>query len=398
MGITYGCVPAILRVARGIAAVEVDEREWEQLAQYRRQRFILTPNHPSASDPLIALWVARRLRSQFNYLACRELFDHRFSWFLQRIGCYSILRGALDREAVRTTLSLLAEQDRQVVIFPEGEIYGHNDMLLPFQSGVVQMGFMALDRLEKAGKELTLPVVPLVVKYLHQADARPAIRAGVERLEAALELPHPPPPSVYFRLRRIGETVLTTIEREYRLRPPPGQHATERANAVKGEILRRVAAALDVPGPTGHFAAGLHELLNAVHVYGEEFAAPASPYEERLHRRRLAAVVPLYDDLWRLQNMLAVSDGYVAAHMTTERFVEVLNRLEAEVLGAPRTLVRSRALLRVVEPLELGTRLAHYRQSRRAAIAAATGELEQAMRARMEEVARMGTPLAADPA
>ena len=41
-----------------------------------------------------------------------------------------------DREAIRTTVSLLAEHDRQLVIFPEGEIYGHNDLLLPFQSGL----------------------------------------------------------------------------------------------------------------------------------------------------------------------------------------------------------------------------------------------------------------------
>src|SRR5262249_56844355 len=119
---------------------------------------ILTPNHPSSNDPLIALWMARRLGRAFNYLACRELFEGFYGWVIQRLGCYSILRGTMDREAVRTTIALLAEQDRQVVIFPEGEIYGHNDMLLPFQAGVVQMGFMAVDRLEKAGKDRALPV------------------------------------------------------------------------------------------------------------------------------------------------------------------------------------------------------------------------------------------------
>src|SRR5262249_47457015 len=182
VGITYPCIPSVLRLARRVAQVQVLPKEWERLDRLRERRFIMTPNHPSSSDPLIALWIARRLRRCFNYLACRELFDQPFGGFLQCLGCYSILRGALDREAIRTTLALLAEQDRQVVIFPEGEIYGHNDLLLPFQSGVVQMGFMALERLEKSGKEPSLPVVPVAVKYLHLRDAHPAIREGLARL------------------------------------------------------------------------------------------------------------------------------------------------------------------------------------------------------------------------
>src|SRR5262245_6201606 len=159
----YGCLGMILRAARGVVAVEADAGEWQRLARLRERRFILTPNHPSSSDPLIALWIARRLRRSFNYMACRELFQGPYGWIIQRLGSYSVLRGTLDRDAVRTTLALLVEQDRQLVIFPEGEIYGHNDMLLPFQSGVAQLGFMAVERLEKAGKDPRLPVVPVAV-------------------------------------------------------------------------------------------------------------------------------------------------------------------------------------------------------------------------------------------
>src|SRR5262245_28811205 len=134
VGLTYPMLPVIARVARRRVAIEVDEGEWERLAPLRERRLIVTPNHPRSNDPLIALWMARRLGRAFNYLTCRELFEGVYGWIIQRLGAYSILRGAVDREAIRTTISLLAEQDRQVVIFPEGEIYGHNDMLLPFQA------------------------------------------------------------------------------------------------------------------------------------------------------------------------------------------------------------------------------------------------------------------------
>jgi 1-acyl-sn-glycerol-3-phosphate acyltransferase len=389
LGLVYPCLPAIARLARRIVAIEVVEQDWEQLLRLRERRLILTPNHPSSNDPLIALWMARKLGRAFNYLACRELFEGLYGWVLQRLGCYSVLRGAMDREAVRTTISLLAEQDRQVVIFPEGEIYGHNDMLLPFQAGVVQMGFMAVDRLEKAGKDRALPVVPAAVKYLHVMDAHGMINENLARLERDLGIKEPLADD-YQRLRRIGWAVLTSLEREYRLNPGEEQSAAVRADLVKREILKRVAEAINVPCPTGAFAEGLHSLLSASHEYADEFAGLETAYGQRLYRRRLRAVVPLYQDLWRLQNMLAVTDGYVAAHMTTERFCEVLNRLEVEVIGKPRTRVPSRALIRIAEPLDLGDRFPDYRQSRRATITGATAELEGRMRAMLDELSAMG--------
>lgn len=393
VGAVYPCLPAIMRFARRVVGVEVDGADWERLAALREQRFVLTPNHPSSSDPLIALWVAWRLRRPFNYMACRELFRGGYGWVLQRLGAYSVLRGELDRQAVKTTLSLLAEHDRRVVIFPEGEIYGHNDLLLPFQSGVVQLGFLALDRLEKAGRDLSLPVVPLAVKYLHVRDARPAIGEALGALEVAMGLKGPRPASDYLRLRRVGETALAAVEQEYRIRPEPEQNPAARVDHVKREILKRVAQALDVPCPSGPFAEGLHALLSAAHDYSGEFAEGVSDYHRRLHLRRMTAVRPLYQDLWRLQNIIAVSDGYVAAHMTTERFVEVLNRLETEVFGGPRTLIPSRALLRVAAPLELGACFPDYRTARKPTIATTTQELESRLRQLMEEMSRLGQPI-----
>ena len=120
VGAAYTLLPLASRLGRRLESVEFDKAEWQRLTALRERRFILTPNHPSANDPLIAVWIARRLARSFYYLACRELFDSPYGTLLQRFGCYSILRGAADRESLRMTRTLLAEQDAQVVIFPEG--------------------------------------------------------------------------------------------------------------------------------------------------------------------------------------------------------------------------------------------------------------------------------------
>src|SRR5260370_23998012 len=98
-------------------------------------------------------------------MPCGEGCEGQWGWLIQRLGAYSIHRGLPDRQSLRMTRRLLAEMDRKVVIFPEGETYEHNDALIPFQQGVVQIGFGALDDVQKSGREPSLPVLPIAVKY-----------------------------------------------------------------------------------------------------------------------------------------------------------------------------------------------------------------------------------------
>src|SRR5262249_47647435 len=160
-------------------------------------------------------------------------------------------------------------------------------------AGVVQMGFMAVDRLEKAGKDRALPVVPAAVKYLHVEDAHAMIPDGLARLERDLGIKEPLEGD-YQRLRRLRWAVVTPPGREDRLDPGEEPSAAVRVDLVKREILKRVAEAINVPCPTGPFAEGLHSLLCASHEYAEEFADLETPYGQRLHRRRILAAVPLY--------------------------------------------------------------------------------------------------------
>ena len=144
-------VPAALRV-RKIAGVEVAPEDWERLHRLDGQRVILTPNHPTDDEPTIIWHLARELRRSFNFLVSRHVFDWiggAVGWFLQRGGCYSVLRATSDRQAVRMTRQLLVAGKRWLVLFPEGETGSLNDLVLPFHSGAVQMGFWALEDLRQ---------------------------------------------------------------------------------------------------------------------------------------------------------------------------------------------------------------------------------------------------------
>src|SRR5207248_1847459 len=98
----------------------------------------------------------------------------------------------------------------------------------------------------------------------------------------------------------------------------------------------------------------------------------------------------------RLHNFIAIRGDYVRESPTQERFLEVLGRLETEVLGRNHVRGPRRAQVRIGEPLDLRTALAAYQQNRRETVAALTQEVEarvSAMLAVTPSPARSSKPL-----
>src|SRR6266571_5861779 len=93
-------LPMAMARVRGIVAVSLAKTDWAHLESLRGGRAILSANHPTTSDPLIAMYLSRRLGEPFNYMACRELFHGAWGWTIQRLGAYSIHRGLPEGDLV----------------------------------------------------------------------------------------------------------------------------------------------------------------------------------------------------------------------------------------------------------------------------------------------------------
>jgi 1-acyl-sn-glycerol-3-phosphate acyltransferase len=387
-------IPLIARLWRRIVGISIPEADLERLRALRESRFLLCANHPTLGDPLVIGELQRRLGMRFNTMAARDLFVWPWAGLLQRLGVYSVLRGAPDREAMRTTRRLLAQEDRKIVVFPEGVTYEHNDLLLPFHAGVIQIGFWVLEDLEKAGKAVSLPVVPVAIKYVAVGHVRLTLIARLMRLERALGVSPAPKESLYSRLAVVGERVLGRMEKEFGLSPAADTSLAERITAAKANVLERAARILDARLPAAAPPSeSLHILDNALTAYVREHAGSEVDYERQMHQRRLEIAAPLARDLRRLHNFLAVSDSYVAQRTTVERFADVLGRLEVEVLGRAARRLPSRAEVRVGAILELGDFYTGYRESKRAAVAAATAALQQRISDVLGPLSELGTPL-----
>lgn len=390
-------LPVLGHAVSGVRGVDVSDEDMARLRELGPGRAILTPNHPTGGDPVVMFWLSRMLGQPFNYLAAREAITGIRGWLMRRIGVYSVIRGMPDRESLRTTRRLLAEQDRKVVIFPEGEIYEHNDVLLAFQSGVAQIGFWVLDDLEKAGKPLSMPVVPIAIKYRCCDSPRPAIEGGLHALEQALDLPAAPKLTAYQRLRRVGDAVLCALEADAGLKPEPGGEFPGRIRTVRQRIMERVARAVGVEIDERQTPADqLHLLYHELKRWAGLLPDDATDYDERLHRRRLRFAAPLFHDLERLQNFIALSGDYVASQPTAERFLEVLGRLEKEVLGEVRHAVPREGMVRIAPPIRLEEQYAAYRANKRGTVAEVTRRMEETIRGMLQELSARGTPISLD--
>jgi 1-acyl-sn-glycerol-3-phosphate acyltransferase len=389
--------PALAHAFGNIRDVQVPDEDFARLEALRPSRAILSPNHPTGNDPFVPFWLSRRLGEPFNYLAAREVLDGAKGWLMNRVGCYSVIRGVADRESLRTTRKLLSELDRKVVIFPEGEIYEHNDTLLTFQSGVAQLGFWALDDLEKLGKDRHLPILPIAIKYRCCDSPRPAIDNSLHDLEQALDLAADPKLTAYQRLRRIGDRVLTSLEKSEGVKQAEGEELSGRITAVRRKMLERVSerigAELDERQPP---ADQLHELFNELKGWVNVLPNDANDYDERLYHRRIEIAAPLFLDLQRLQNFIAFTGDYVATDASAERFLDVLGRLEKEVLGKLKHPVAREALVRIAEPIRLEECYDDYRANKRQTVTDVTARLERNIRDMLRELSSQSTPFALD--
>jgi 1-acyl-sn-glycerol-3-phosphate acyltransferase len=380
-----------------VVRVQLDAKEWQWLEGLQDHRALLLPNHPSETEPLVMGWLARRLRQPFYYVATHELFYGWQGWFIRHIGAFSILRKRPDRRSLRMSQRILAEMDRKLVIFPEGETHMENDRILPLNQGAIQIGFWSLERLEKLGKPVSLPILPVVIRYRYVGDPRPALLRGLRRLEQDLGLPSDPSDALADRVRRVGLAVLAGVEQEYGIGPSrggaPEASVDDRIAALYQLIAARVSGVLHVSPPTTPSVhLGMRAMFNATFDYLDVLAAGRTRYQRHLHKRRVTAARACLNDLWRVQNFMVISEKRLAP-TTAEQLGEALWRLEREVRGRPRTRPLREAIVRLGEPLELAEHLPAYRSYRKATLVRCTEEVEERLRGLLGSLADLGMPI-----
>lgn len=384
-------VPLVLRGPLKISKFVIDPESLERLTAIANNSIVLVPNHADYADASIMFALSKRLGDQFYYMCARETFKGRIrSFFMQRFGVYSVTRGSIDREAFRTTRSLLTEGKHPLVMFAEGEISRQNDTVLPFESGVVQLCFWALDDMVKADAVKPLYVFPIGIKYFYDEEMWNEIEEALSRLEREI-LPQGSPTAddLYGRLRAVGATIVSTLEREYKLKADEDRSLNERIEQLREHILSQMEKFMGISPQTDVLSISrIRSLKNLIDAEIYRETEEISAYEKQIHEQRLEKFQEFYPDLNRLINFIAIYDGYVGETQSPERFLEVITRIEREVFGDSKPKGSRIALMRFGTPKNLLDRYETYKQDKKQTVQDITIELETEVQALISDMSQ----------
>lgn len=96
---------------------------------------LIVGNHKHIMDQCSVIIATKR---PIHYMAKKEYFDGKFSWFFKISGCIPVNRSIKDNNATEMALDIL-KNNGAIGLFPEGTRNKTDAFLLPFKFGAVSM-------------------------------------------------------------------------------------------------------------------------------------------------------------------------------------------------------------------------------------------------------------------
>ena len=209
-------VPVYLRKNR--LAVKVSQDCLKELKRLGNSSAVILFNHSDRFDPLAVAELSRLAKEDFGYIASREQFDgfNGFQgWLMQRCGAYSVLRGEPeDKQSREFTIDFISRAQHKLVEFPEGDVTGRDDVVLPLKQDGIRNILEAQQRLLKKGDENPVYLLPVAIYYEVQRDGIKAMEKCLETLEQKFNLIQLNA-SIAIRIQRLLSALIFNLEEVY---------------------------------------------------------------------------------------------------------------------------------------------------------------------------------------
>jgi 1-acyl-sn-glycerol-3-phosphate acyltransferase len=352
--------------------VHIDEHDIDYLRNLPKGAgIILTPNHADEYDPRVVLDLSRRCGRRFYSMCNREAFDENgglAGWALQRIGHFSVERGAHDTPAKEYAVNIVAGGDNVLVVFPEGEIFYMNETVQPFHSGTVAIAMEAVIRNRATNPDFKAFVVPLAIKYTYPKPIDKILQARVAKMEKRLNISPSENDTIKHRLKTLLAAVLQHEQEVYDVNAEfePNTKLGEHVQVVRRSILNNLANKYNDEKALGRktidasweLSARLREMLD----HGAEHPTEIRKDISALHE---------------VAQMVSWQPKYIASNPNRDRLAEVVIKLERELyrLKRPSQLAPRDVHLRIGPPIDVSAHLSEYQQDSHAALSSLTEQL-----------------------
>jgi len=317
-------LPWYLRKTYGIMTCEIVGMDRLRASLAAGHGIMLMPNHSRDEDGLVMGQLSCKLQTWFYYMSSWHLFKASWpmSFLLPRVGVYSVYREGPDRAAVKTSVGLLTQGSRPVVIFPEGYLGRTNDRLNPLMDGAALIARSAAKIRARHNPPSQVVVHPVAIRYRLKGPLEPGVAGVLTNLEKRLGLPLGSQLSLFSRLEAIEVAMLDKLENEELGRLQTGPITTRRS-----QLIQAILAPLEDEW-NGHRSEqesvqsrvrGLRTSIVQGLVSGG-----LTPEE---HRRRWRQLQSIYT----AQGLDNYPPDYLAGQPTPERVLETIERLEEDL-------------------------------------------------------------------
>ncbi|MBA3314499.1 MAG: 1-acyl-sn-glycerol-3-phosphate acyltransferase [Planctomycetaceae bacterium] len=341
-------LPQYLRLSHGI--VEVNCRGLDRFRESVRQGkgVLLAPNHCRLSDPMTLGWLVRETGIHLYTMASwhlfkqDRLFDRLSASMMRRLGAFSILREGTDRAALTTAIDILASAERPLVIFPEGVVSRSNDRLGPLMDGVTFIARMAAKKAAKEGKPGVV-IHPVALRYVFLDNVETAVEPFLGDLEQRLTWHAQSRRPLLNRLRAIGEALLSLKEIE-----ATGTVGSDSLHDRRRRLIERLLRPIEEEWTSAAADDSVVSRVKEIRIaiLPSLLDRQLSAVERERLRRQL-------DDAALAQQLHFHPEGYLGSQSPPERFLETVERLEEDLLGAIRVYGRFRVMFDVCEAIDV---------------------------------------------
>lgn len=346
---------------------------------------MLTPNHPTHSDPQIMLEVLRRIGLSAEIMAAYDVFlrSRLHRWVLPRCGAFSIDRDGTDSASFRHATGVLARGRHALLVFPEGNVFLQNDIVASFNEGAA---FFAL----KAAKDIAehnrrVMIVPVSIKASFVEDVFPKVRQRLQQLASAVDARTTPDEDPLAQLR---QTAHAALRRNQRLRGLPESEWDEPRKLIQAaalDLLERLELKVGLPPP------------NDVELMERVCRVRRAIHKVRIDETRKAdhqAAMVWADEAMMAFKIASYLGDYVHSKPTLDRFAETVEKLAEDVFSEmPKPIGRRQAYVRLGTPIDLSQFLDGSGGKRRDTVQQVTQQCQSAVQAGLDALnARIHQP------
>lgn len=334
---------------------------------------ILTPNHADETDPRVCLELSRQSGKRLISMCNREAFDEIFGlagWTLQRLGHFSVERGAHDKPAKDYAVDVVKQGDDVLVVFPEGEIFYLNEVVQPFHSGAVEICMQAIVERRKQEPNWSAFIVPMAIKYHYPTPIDQLLEERISKMEGLLKLTKENDHSLAARIMRLQKTLLTGEEKTYKVvfDAETQQDLFHEIESTENIILSEVAKKHN-------------EAVSPSHVIDDAWKLEAEIRESLQVEKDPATRAELKGQLVALSEVAHMTSWRPPYYQnaSTDRIAEALMKLEREFykIKRPKQLATRDVFVSISEPIDLGAHTEEYLKDSRSVRHSVTEQLHE---------------------